>query len=246
MKPDTDSPTGARLLATDLRFRYPGADVDSLNGLSISVEGGVVGLVGPNGAGKTTFLRIVAGLLRPGAGKVLIDNVPPAAFVRDGGCGFLPEDPRLPAYRTVGEFLSGVSLATANPQPGQESTWLDAAAPLLEKRCSSLSLGQRKRVALIAARIGSPRLLLLDEPTNGLDPTAVQLLRSDLMAERDRGVTLVVSSHHLDELRRLADRVLFVCGGALIGDIDRVRDHAAFDDLDSYYNNLMATVPHDA
>ena len=97
---------------------------------------------------------------------------------------------------------------------------------LRHRRLDSLSLGQRKRVALAATLLGSPDVTLLDEPTNGLDPLAVRGLREALMVEREQGRNLVVSSHHLDELQRIADVLVFMKGGRAAGTWTRANSSA--------------------
>lgn len=236
MNSASEATTGVRVEVTNLTYRYPRAAAPSLDGFTTAFGPGVTGLVGPNGAGKTTFMRLTAGLLTPDGGELRVSRQSIGEFLRGGRIGFLPEDVRLPAYLTVDEFLEGVEAAV---DAGAAGSWRGELGPLLGQRCTDVSLGQRKRIALEGARMGRPPLLLLDEPTNGLDPGAVQWFRSEIRGEADRGATVLVSSHHLDELQRIADRVLFVREGRLLRAVDRASEPQAFEDLDRLFTELF-------
>lgn len=213
---------------------------DGLKGFTADFRPGITGLVGPNGAGKTTFLRAAAGLLRPSRGGLEIHGTDPGAFVARGGIGFLPENPVFPPYLTVEEFLKGLCFG-AEPY-GTESREIRSVLPLGEisdRRLDSLSLGQRKKVALSAVLLGGSGVLLLDEPTNGLDPIAVRGLRHALMDERARGATVIVSSHHLDELQRIADALVFLKDGVVEGAWARDAALNAFGSLEALFNHVF-------
>ncbi|MDT8369769.1 MAG: ATP-binding cassette domain-containing protein [Longimicrobiales bacterium] len=227
------------ITASDVTYRYSRKGAGGLSGFTLSVKGGVVGLVGPNGAGKTTFLKTVIGLLEPQSGTVSIGGRPSREAMATGGLGYLPETPLLPAYLTVQAFLRGVSLASPRASDPSTWSWSEDLKSLLEMRCSALSTGQAKRVALTAARLDGPSVIVLDEPTTGLDPSAVQRLRRELEAEKARGVTAIVSSHHLDELQRVADAIAFVKDGAVIGTVSRAESPGAFTDLDRRFAELF-------
>jgi Cu-processing system ATP-binding protein len=210
---------GTSIEATSVRVSYGrGSGPDALDGFEATLGPGLTGLVGPNGAGKSTFLRVAAGLLATSSGALRLGGLPPGQFVRERGVGYLPEHPILPGHLTVREFLAGLppygKAEGVSPGPEEE---LETVKELLGKPCDTLSLGQRKKVALAAALRGAPPVLLLDEPTNGLDPMAVADLRTTLTVEREKGHTILVSSHHLDELQRIADAYLFVRAGRVVG-----------------------------
>jgi len=208
---------------------------------------GITGLVGPNGAGKTTFLRAVAGLLPISSGTLQIHGREPRAFRLESRMGILPESPSLPGHLTVGEFLSGLqgsshahsSNASAGSVEAGALLGTDRLGGLERRRLDTLSLGQRKRAALSAALMGDPALLLLDEPTNGLDPVAVRSLRETLRVERARGATVIVSSHHLDELQRLADALVFVKEGRVAGEWTRTDALGRFGTLESLFHRAL-------
>jgi ABC-2 type transport system ATP-binding protein len=158
--------------------------------------------------------------------------------------GFLPERPVLPEYLKVGEFLAGLPSSRSDPEKGEgeggaERSPVHGVGALLHRPISSLSMGQRKKVALAAALRDGPEILLLDEPTNGLDPLATVELREILRTEKTRGVTLIVSSHHLDELQRVADTVVFLKDGREAGEWCRSEALEEFGTLEALFRHVF-------
>lgn len=211
-----------------------------LRGFSARFSPGITALVGPNGAGKSTFLRSACGLLAPSAGTLSVDGTDPSAFVSAHGVGFLPESPPLPGYLTPKEFLLGLAPEASALSAGDGDLYgIPGFRSIMEKRIGTLSLGQKKKVALAAALSGDSGLLLLDEPTNGLDPLAVQDLREVLTRLGREGVTVIVSSHHLDELQRLADVLVFVDGGRCVGNWTGSEALERFGSFDALFEDVF-------
>lgn len=211
----------------------------ALDGVGFRTAAPVVGLVGPNGAGKTTLLRCLAGFLRPTAGRIRLAGLDPERYRRRFGLGYLPERTALPAYARVESFLRGIAALCerdARAAADRALQW-GGVEGLGGARIGSLSYGLQRRVALAAVELGRPRLLLLDEPTLGLDPIAVRDLRQRIARWRDEGRWLVISSHHLDELQRMADEVLLLWGGRLRAALppDEVRRMGP-GDLDAWFS----------
>jgi ABC-2 type transport system ATP-binding protein len=197
------------------------------------------GLVGPNGAGKTTTLGMVTGLLRPDAGLVLVDGVevwrdPPAAKRR---IGVLPEDLRLFERLTGAELLTyngllrGLPPATVQERAGEllEVLGLAEAAGTL---VVDYSHGMRKKIALAAALLHAPRVLFLDEPFEAIDPVSARTIRGLLERYTAGGATVVFSSHVMELVERLSDRVGVMHLGRLIaeGPTERVRAGRSLED----------------
>jgi ABC-2 type transport system ATP-binding protein len=201
----------------NLVVRYRGAAHPAIDDVSLELDEGTVGLIGPNGAGKTTLLRTLLGGIRPESGTVAIEGMSPDCYRRRRPLGFVPEQPSLAAHLTAREFLDGLRLLGGGAADWEEEIPVPIRSDLLDRRLSGLSLGERKRVEIAAALIGSPRVLLLDEPTNGLDPEAVAWLREALVLLRAPGRVIVVASHHLDELHRTVDRFIMIGGGSVRG-----------------------------
>jgi ABC-type multidrug transport system ATPase subunit len=201
-------------------------DHDALRDVRFSVHNGeAVGYLGPNGAGKTTTLKLLAGLSRPTRGSVRVQGLDPA---RDRTralrhLGALVETPGVPPYLTGADLLEYV--ARVKGVPGSERRaaarrGADAVgvAECLGRPFGSLSTGLARRMLLAAALVGEPEVLLLDEPTLGLDPAARHELREVLRALSRSGLTLLISTHLLDDVQKVCGRVLFLRNGVLVGD----------------------------
>lgn len=185
--------------------------------------GEIVALVGLNGAGKTTLMRLSLGMLRPQRGTVrllghVVDAVPADAWAQVGA---LIEVPLAYPELTVQQNLHMAGLLHGG-EPGWVGNSLETwqLGPVADRRFRRLSLGTRQRVGLAAALQHDPRLIVLDEPSNSLDPSSVILLREQLTRRAREGAAILVSSHHLDEVSRIADRVLLMNAGRVIGELD--------------------------
>lgn len=186
-------------------------------------QGEIVGLLGPNGAGKTTTLRMIAGVLPPSKGTVVIDdaNIETDSIVKKR-IGFLPENNPLYDELTVEEYLSFWSDMKEIPQ-GERQEAIDfvvdrcGIVEVYYRPISELSKGYRQRVGLSQAILTKPDILILDEPTEGLDPNQRQdiaALIRDLGKER----TVIISSHVLSELAKIVNRMIIIHKGAIVAD----------------------------
>lgn len=188
-----------------------------LEGVSLALAPGrIIALVGPNGSGKTTLIKLLLGLARPDAGRLLLDGVP---FDEDGAyrarIGYAPQAPRYPEHLAVGEVIA--MLKALRPGATLDETLLDDFGLRAEwaTPVGTLSGGWRQKLANACAFLFAPDVLILDEPTAGLDPVASGLLKAHLRAARAAGRTVLISSHILVELEELADDVAFLCEGHL-------------------------------
>jgi len=196
--------------------RYALRDVD----LSLAA-GSALGLLGPNGAGKTSALRILLGFTRSSAGTVRLQGLPPRDPASRAGVAYLPERLQLPSRMTVRSFLRHHALLAGlkgaelerDVDAVLEQTGLSARA---SDRLGSLSKGLTQRVGFAQAFLAQPNLLILDEPTSGLDPIGVRDARDWILAARQRGCSLLVSSHLLSEVERTCDRVAIIDEGSLV------------------------------
>ena len=175
--------------------------------------GEIFALLGPNGAGKTTTLRMLAGLIQPSSGTVVIDGQPvtrqSASHLR-ARIGFLTEAPGLWDRLTVRQNLIVYAQLHGLPKPGPT---VDAALATFDMRdratepAAQLSKGLKQRVALARTLLHNPAIVLLDEPTSGLDPASARDVRGLVLRLRAEGRSVVLSTHNLDEVERVADRV---------------------------------------
>lgn len=217
-----------------VRHVYPN-NVVALNGVNLELGTGITGVVGLNGVGKSTLLGILLGALEPTAGSVLIDGMPPNVYRATHGVGYVAEGTRFEGHLRVVEFLDG--LAELCSAPVYETFGTESLA---DRRLDQLSQGQRRRVEIAAALIGGVALLLLDEPTNGLDPIALRELREILLSLRRPGVSVIISSHHLDELERIVDRVVLMTRGAIDAVYTRDELLARYGSFDAFAARLSA------
>ena len=215
-----------RLVASGLCRVFPGGagvhDVDL-----VIAAGQVHALVGLNGAGKSTLMRLLLGMLRPDSGTVRIEggdlqHVELAMWAR---VGHLVEHPLcypeldVRTNLAVAARLHGVTVPRIADVTERASAELD-----LDRydrvRARVLSAGNRQRLGLAAALQHDPDLIVLDEPSSALDPAGVILLREALLRRSDTGAGVLVSSHHLDEVARIADRITVLNHGEVIGTLD--------------------------
>ena len=201
----------------------------AVSNVTCSFGPGVTGLLGPNGAGKTTTLRMLTGLIRPSQGDIRVLGVWPRTTPSVyADVGLVPEDAAVYPAMTAREYvryaatLSGVSDARTATDRAIDTVDLDDAA---DRKLAGFSKGMRQRAKVAAALVNDPQLLLLDEPLNGTDP--VQRLHLINLFRRlgDEGRTVVVSSHILDEVERMSNRVIAIVDGRLAaaGDIGAIR-----------------------
>jgi ABC-2 type transport system ATP-binding protein len=187
--------------------------------------GEVVALVGLNGAGKSTLMRLLLGMLHPSRGEVQADGVSiarvPIAWWRNVGHSveYPLAYPELTARQNL--LMSARLHGAMDPKPMVERVLGELGLEeYADRRTRTLSLGNRQRVGLAAALQHDPSVIVLDEPSNALDPKGVILLRESLRRRADSGAAVLVSSHHLDEVARVADRIVVMNGGRLIGELD--------------------------
>ena len=204
-------------------------NVVAVNDVTFEVAAGITGLLGPNGAGKTTLLHMMAGFLAPSAGQVQLDGTPtwrhPEVY---RSIGFVPEREAVYSFLTGRQFvlasarLSGVQDAEAAADRAIDMVELRDAA---NRSVAGYSKGMRQRVKVAAALVHDPPTLILDEPFNGMDPRQRLSMMDLLRAMAADGRTILFSSHILEEVERLSDRVLVVVAGRLAasGDFRRIR-----------------------
>jgi len=201
-------------------------DHDALRDVRFSLRGGeAVGYLGPNGAGKTTTLKLLTGLSRPTRGSVRVQGLDPnrersRALRR---LGALVETPGVPPYVTGADLLEYVARVKGVPASERRAAAGHGAeamnvAEYLGRPFGSLSTGLARRMLLAAALVGDPEVLLLDEPTLGLDPAARHDLRGLLLTLSRNGLTLLLSTHLIEDVQEVCGRVLFLRNGVLVGD----------------------------
>ncbi len=200
---------------------WRGREVRALTDFSLDLQAGeVFGLAGPNGAGKSTLIGLLLGFLGPTEGAVLIDGSDPRRYLEQHGAGYLSELVNIPPGWRVAPALERYAILSGVPRSTLQARVAASIEQLgLEehrfKRVRQLSKGNLQRVGLAQALLADARLIVLDEPTHGLDPVWTQRFRDVVDAMRRPDRVILIASHNLDELARLADRVGIIDGGRL-------------------------------
>jgi ABC-2 type transport system ATP-binding protein len=204
----------------DLRKTYDGK-VEAVRGVNFQIRAGeCFGLLGPNGAGKTTSIEILEGLLEPTSGQVTILGETWKSNPRElrEKIGISLQEARLSEKLTVRETVELFASFYREPQSTNEvleSLQLEEKA---DSWVGKLSGGQRQRLAVATALVGSPKVLFLDEPTTGLDPQSRRQLWDIIRAFQERGGTVLLTTHYMDEAERLCDRLAIVDHGEIIAE----------------------------
>ncbi|MEO5903332.1 MAG: ABC transporter ATP-binding protein [Gemmatimonadaceae bacterium] len=207
--------------ATKVYRSLLGRSVTAVEEFSLRVaEGEVLGIAGPNGAGKSTLISMLLGYLRPTGGSVTIDGRDPRAYVEQNGIGYLSELVTInPNWTVVTALRRFATLAALSPADVGKST--DAVIAQLgleehrDKKVKALSKGNLQRTGLAQSLLRDEKVVILDEPTHGLDPVWTQKFRDIVDELRKPGRTILIASHNLDELQRVADRVAIIDKGRL-------------------------------
>ncbi|WP_341718546.1 ABC transporter ATP-binding protein [Micromonospora sp. FIMYZ51] len=198
----------------------------ALDQVDLDVRAGeLVGLLGPNGAGKSTLINLLVGLRRPTSGRVELFGGDPRDPASRRQLGVTPQETGLPATLRVGEVVDFVSAHYPEPIPRGELLDRFGLAELVRRQTGGLSGGQKRRLAVALAFVGRPRLVVLDEPTTGLDVAARHTLWEAIRTFHADGGTVLLSSHYLEEVEALAQRVVVIGHGRVLADdsVDAIR-----------------------
>ncbi|HVG85101.1 MAG TPA: ABC transporter ATP-binding protein [Vicinamibacterales bacterium] len=216
---------------TDLVKQYGG--FTAVDGVTLDVQPGQIhGFLGPNGAGKTTTIRMIAGLLKPTAGRIVVNGydlmIEPEQA--KASLGFVPDRPFIYEKLTAGEFLrfhGGLYGMDGGTMEARISEMLDLfeLARWRDELVESFSHGMKQRLVMSAAFMHRPRAVLVDEPMVGLDPRGARLIKDVFRRMADRGVAILMSTHTLEVAQEVCDRVSIILKGRIIasGTVDDVR-----------------------
>ena len=215
------------LQAKNITKKYLGKAV--VNELNIILEQGeILGLLGPNGAGKTTFFYMIAGLIRPDSGKILIDKEDitnkPVSIRASMGLAYLPQEPSVFGRLTVEENILAALEQRVDINKEQKKRELEKLVEefqlkkFLKTKSVKLSGGERRRVEIARSLSSNPKFILLDEPFAGIDPIAVSELKETLKKLKDLNLGILISDHNVRETMQICDNVLIMSEGKAIAD----------------------------
>ncbi len=241
------------IIANDLHksFKTKTGTVTAVDGVSFTAhDGQITGLLGPNGAGKTTTMRMLYTLMTPDRGEVKVDGIDtaqePVAVRR--ALGVLPDArgvyKRLTARENIAYFgeLHGLSSKQIAERTRALSDALDMG-DILDRQTEGFSQGQRTKTAIARALVHDPRNVILDEPTNGLDVMTTRAMRSFLHQLRDEGRCVIFSSHIMQEVAALCDRIVIIAKGTVVaaGTADELRAQAGEDNLEDAFVKVIGS-----
>ena len=207
------------LLSIDSVSKHYG-DFTALNNVSLNVkEGSIFGLLGPNGAGKTTLIRIINQITRPDEGKILFNNEPlNINHIRD--IGYLPEERGLYPKMNIGDqavYLAQLKGLQRDAAKSELRKWFDkfGIEDWWNKKVTELSKGMAQKVQFIVTVLHKPKLLIFDEPFSGFDPINANIIKDEILELRDKGATIIFSTHRMGEINQVCDDIAIIFGGKL-------------------------------
>jgi sodium transport system ATP-binding protein len=225
--------------------------VKAVNGVSFEARNGeITGLLGPNGAGKTTILRMLYSLLPPDEGEIRIDGMDPRrdAMAIKRTLGVIPDSRGLYARLTARENISyfGELHGMNRPSIAQRIKELTSTLDMedfIDRRTEGFSQGQRVKVAIARAMVHEPQTVLMDEPSNGLDVMSTRALRHYILSLKEAGQSVVLSTHIMQEVAALCDRIVIIAKGrvAADGSADQLLEKSGCDSLEDAFVKLIGT-----
>jgi ABC-2 type transport system ATP-binding protein len=207
-------------------------DTKAVESLDLAIPaGGLYGFIGPNGAGKTTTIRMLMSILFPDSGELEVLGHRSALEAKDK-IGYLPEERGVYKNMRVGAYLTFIARLKGVPEASikkrVESLLERVRLPDVDRdACEELSKGMRQKIQFAAAIINKPELLILDEPFSGLDPVSMRLLRDLIVAEHERGATILFSTHVMPQAEEICDHIIMMHKGKKVLDdpIQAIRGH---------------------
>ncbi len=186
-----------------------------LKGIDVEIEGqGIIALLGPNGSGKTTMLKCFLGMVLPDSGEILFQNKSVIGeYAYRQSLGYLPQIARFPDNLTGRELIELMKSIKCGETRENELVDLFDLAPELDKKMSNLSGGNRQKVNITLALMHDSPLIILDEPSAGLDPLSIKKFKDFLRIEKERGKTIILTTHIMSLAEDLADDILFLLDG---------------------------------
>jgi Cu-processing system ATP-binding protein len=196
------------------RFRK----LQALDGINARFEKGeVIALIGPNGSGKTTLIKSILGLVKPDSGTISFDGKPVNESVEyRRHIGYMPQIGRYPDNMKIGQLFSMIKNIREEKVLDEELYYRFKLDTILDKSMRSLSGGTRQKLSAALAFLFNPGVLILDEPTAGLDPLSSEILKEKILAEKEKGKLILITSHVLSDLEELTTSVIYLQDGKIV------------------------------
>ncbi len=190
--------------------------LEVLKGIDLEISSsGITAIVGPNASGKTTLIKILLGLVKPDSGFVEIDGLRiDSDYKYRNQIGYMPQIVNFPENLTVSEVLNMIKdLRNCTASPEENLLFEFGLNGELSKSIRTLSGGTRQKLGAVIALMFDPKILIFDEPTNGMDPVVSSRFKDILFEERNKGKTIILTSHIMSEVEELADEIIFLLDG---------------------------------
>ncbi|MDP3360312.1 MAG: ABC transporter ATP-binding protein [Lutibacter sp.] len=215
-----------------------------LDGLDLEIhKGGIFAILGPNGSGKTTLIKCLLGMVIPNKGDIFFEK---KSVLRKweyrNNLNYLPQIANFPPNLTVLELIKMVKNLRPKESNEQELIELFGLKSFLDKKLGNLSGGTKQKVNIVLAFMFDSDLIVLDEPTNGLDPIALIHLKKIIQKEKDKGKTILITTHIMSFVDEVADEIVFLLDGKIYfkGTIDALKKQTNNDNLEHAIANLIA------
>jgi Cu-processing system ATP-binding protein len=215
-----------------------------LDGLDLEINsGGIFAILGPNGSGKTTLIKSVLGMVIPNSGEIEINGV---SILKKwdyrNQINYLPQIANFPNNLSVKELLAMVK--NLRPKESHDKDLIEAfgLAPFLEKKLGNLSGGTKQKVNIVLTFMFDSELIILDEPTTGLDPISLIYLKEIIRKEKEKGKTLLITTHIMSLVEEIADEIVFLLDGKIYfkGNLDELKSQTKQSDLEHAIANLIS------
>ncbi len=214
-----------------------------LDGLDLQIKkGGIFAILGPNGSGKTTLIKSILGMVIPNSGEIEIDgNSVLKQWDYRNQINYLPQIANFPANLRVNELISMVKNLRPKEAQDKDLIQLFSLEPFLDKKLGNLSGGTKQKVNIILTFMFDSDLIILDEPTTGLDPISLIHLKEIIQKEKEKGKTLLITTHIMSLVEEIADEIVFLLDGIIYfkGSVAELKQQTKQNDLEHAIANLM-------
>ena len=215
-----------------------------LDGLDLKIsKGGIFAILGPNGSGKTTLIKCLLGMVIPTKGEIIFDKKSVLGkWAYRNNLNYLPQIANFPPNLTVLELINMVKNLRPKASNSEELIELFGLKSSLDKKLGNLSGGTKQKVNIVLAFMFDSDLIVLDEPTNGLDPIALIHLKEIIQKEKDKGKTILITTHIMSFVDEVADEIVFLLDGKIYfkGTVEALKKQTNNDNLEHAIANLIA------